>query len=105
MSEEVKATVNEQNVGGMWTNKACAYFDAGREKCVVLGATPNKGGAGHHGYLHYLSFKDGQAKLQIGPVMDGPENVTIHDIPPDIAEGAIQAAVGYVLAWHGLPKV
>ena len=104
MSEEVKVPVSNRNIGGMWGSKACAYFDSDREKCVVLGSTPNKRGAVSSGYLHYLSFKDNQAKLQVGPVMDGPGNVTIHDIPPDIAEGAIQAAIGYVLAWHGLPK-
>jgi hypothetical protein len=90
---------------GMWTDKACAYYETTREKSVVLAATPNEGDAASKGYLNYLSFTEGKAKIQIGPIMTDRESVTIHDVPKDIAEGAIQAAIGYVLAWHGLPKV
>ena len=93
MSDEKKFT-------GMWTDKACAYSDI-YKRCPVLAARPNGVGEAYkNGYLYYLSFEDGKVYFQVGPVMDDYKKLKRYDVPQEVAEAAIQAAVGLVLLWQ-----
>lgn len=92
----------EKKIPGMWTDKVCAYSDSSK-RCPVLAATPNGvGQAWRHGYLHYLSFEEGKVYLQVGPVLgeNKYENLKHYEVPQDVAEAAIQAAIGVVLLWQ-----
>ena len=91
--------LDEKKIPGMWTDKACAYSDSER-RCPVLAATPNNNDARRKGYLHYLSFADGKVHFQVGPVADGADKVTIFEVPQEVAESAIEAAIGVVLLWQ-----
>lgn len=95
MSDEKKFT-------GMWTDKACAYSDI-YKRCPVLAARPNGVGEAYkHGYLYYLSFEDGKVHFQVGPVMGGGDYKKLkrYEVPQEVAEAAIHAAVGTVLLWQ-----
>lgn len=81
-------------VKGFWTEESCAYED---RQAVTLAAYANDNRAATRGFLNYLSFSSQGVKFQNGPVMDGPENVTIHDVPKEVAESAIKAAMGVVI--------
>ena len=88
----------ENKVFGWWNNRACVYSDTAK-KDIVIGQLPNKGDASTHGYIRYLSFAGEKISLQVGPVMDGADKVTHYDIPPEVANAAIEAAMGYINFW------
>jgi hypothetical protein len=79
---------------GFWAMEFCAYTDA---QGPVLAAYANSGNAANKGYLNYLSFSESGVKFQNGPIMAGHENVTIHDVPREVAEAAVKAAMGVVI--------
>jgi hypothetical protein len=79
---------------GIWKSDFCAYND---KHGPVLAAYANGNDAASKGYLNYLSFSGDGVKFQNGPIMDGHEKVTIHDVPSEIADAAIKAAMGVVI--------
>lgn len=92
--------MSTKRIPGYWSGKACAYSE-GTERMAVLAATPN-GESARKGYLHYLSFCNNKATFQVGPVMpsDNLKNLKFFDVPPEVADAAIQAAIGVVLLWQ-----
>lgn len=89
----------EKSVPGLWTDSVCAYSDSS-SRGPVLAAIANAKGSSRHGYLQYLSFKDNACVLQSGPV-DDTSKLLFRDVPKEVAEAAIKAAIGVVLLWAG----
>lgn len=79
---------------GLWASEFCAYTDA---KGPVIASHSGNNDPVHDGYQNYLSFSIDGVKFQHGPIMKGVENVTIHDVPRDVAEAAVKAAIGVVI--------
>ncbi len=89
------------NIPGFWSSEVSAYSDS-VQRCPVLSCTPNGGDANRKGYLNYLIFRDNEAYLQVGPVLpvELQKAVMTYQVPHEVTEASIQAAMSVVLAWY-----